>query len=250
MVAALGSATSSAPPPYYGPPQPAPYPAPAQPAPYPAPAQPAPYPAPAQPAPYPAQPAPYPAPAQPPRQAAPAQPAQPHSLCEYACGQLARCHMMPYGTCLDRCRETGAEQQPGGPAQLDMIARSSCETIAAAVQSQQGSNPPSAPTASPPARKPAAPTSPKSPTSPSWMCSAEGTWKDCKAGGFPCNMHSSRANGWGGSEQSARVFAESECSSQMTRMMMLQGLNISLHLSIMVVSQCRSTTCTPPPSSR
>ena len=56
--------------------------------------------------------------------------------CEYACGQMSRCQLAPYETCVAECRRTGAEQQPGGAEQLEAASRMSCEELAAAVGAQ------------------------------------------------------------------------------------------------------------------
>lgn len=65
----------------------------------------------------------------------PSQPqAQTYSPCEYACGQVARCNLAPYPTCVAQCRQNGTEQQPGGPEQLATISQSTCEQLQSSMQ--------------------------------------------------------------------------------------------------------------------
>ncbi len=59
--------------------------------------------------------------------------------CEYFCGQMSRCELLPYDACVAECRRTGAEQQPGGAEQLEAASRMSCEELAAAVGAESSS---------------------------------------------------------------------------------------------------------------
>ena len=93
---------------------------------------------------------------------------QQYTPCEYACGQVSRCNLAPYATCLAECRRTGTEQQPNGPQALDTIARSSCDQLAAYMRGSASTPVSAAPTdpyaqapvASPPATPPPAAKSP------------------------------------------------------------------------------------------
>jgi hypothetical protein len=76
---------------------------------------------------------------------------------------------------------------------------------------------------------------------------AAGSWKECKTGSYPCYEHTVSAFGWGESEPGARTFAEAACGRQMTSLMIIANSN--LKSTSRMVSQCRSTACTPPPSS-
>ncbi len=69
--------------------------------------------------------------------------AQPPShACEDACAQVSACDLTPYPACLSKCRADGTEQQAGGPERLAVIARSSCDDIAATTQPGQAKQPP------------------------------------------------------------------------------------------------------------
>lgn len=81
----------------------------------------------------------------PPQYAAPGpgQPqAQTYSPCEYACGQISRCYLAQYPSCVAQCRQNGTEQQPGGPEQLTVISQSTCEQLQASMQQVPGAQQP------------------------------------------------------------------------------------------------------------
>jgi hypothetical protein len=90
---------------------------------------------------------PPPPPGQAPAQSYPqAQAAAPsYGPCEYACGQISRCQLAPYETCVTTCRQEGSEQEPGGAEQLHAVSRMSCEELVAAFGSESGSSEPAEP---------------------------------------------------------------------------------------------------------
>jgi hypothetical protein len=88
---------------------------------------------------------------QPPAAAQPAPQSRPqYTPCEHACGQISRCNLSPYNDCLAQCRQNGTEQQPGGPEQLSVLARTSCHELQAALQQGQGGAAPPPSTQQPP----------------------------------------------------------------------------------------------------
>ncbi len=151
------------------------------------------------------------------------QTAQAYSPCEAACGQIARCNVMRYDACLNECRTTAADQKPGGADQLNMIARTSCEQIQAAMAS----------TGNRPAMQPAV-------ASGQWSCSATGSWQKCEPNGSSCVPQTTNGFGVGTSEQIARGAAETQCSTYMTNLM-----TASFAFKTTIAASCRATTCTP-----
>lgn len=148
---------------------------------------------------------------------------QTFSPCESACGQIARCNVMRYDACINECVSTNAAAQPGGADQLNMIARSSCQQIQAAMASsgtgggmQTGAG------------------------GGQWSCSASGSWQKCEPNGSSCRPQTTNGFGVGATEQLARGAAETQCTTYMTNLM-----TASFAFRTSIAASCRATTCTP-----
>ena len=159
----------------------------------------------------------------PPHQTQP-QTAQTFSPCESACGQVARCNVMRYDACINECVSTNAAAQPGGADQLNMIARSSCQQIQAAMASSGTGGG---------MQQPAMGTG-------QWSCSATGSWQKCEPNGSSCRPQTTNGFGVGATEQMARSAAETQCSTFMTNLM-----TASFAFKSSISASCRATTCTP-----
>ena len=159
----------------------------------------------------------------PPHQTQP-QTGQTFTPCESACGQIARCNVMRYDACLSECISTNAAAQPGGADQLNMVARSSCQQIQAAMASSGTSGGMQQPAMG----------------SGQWSCSASGSWQKCEPNGSACRPQTTNGFGVGASEQLARGAAETQCTTYMTNLM-----TASFAFRTSISAACRATTCTP-----
>lgn len=155
----------------------------------------------------------------------PSQPqtAQTFSPCEAACGQIARCNVMRYDACLSECVSTNAAAQPGGADQLNLVARSSCQQIQAAMASSGNHG----------IQQPAMGAG-------QWSCTAIGSWQKCEPNGSACRPQTTNGFGVGATEQLARGAAEAQCSTFMTNLM-----TASFAFRTSIAASCRATTCTP-----
>jgi hypothetical protein len=117
-------------------------------------------------------------------------------------------------------------------------------------QPQPQPEPPPAPTpAPPPTPAPAPAPSPakdaNSGTIPAkrtqWVCNATGWWQKCESQGYPCYAQSTMMLGFGTTEAAARVSAEMECNTAMSRLM---SVNFAYRTS--VSQRCKAGSCSPP----
>jgi hypothetical protein len=74
-----------------------------------------------------------------------------------------------------------------------------------------------------------------------WVCNATGWWQKCETSSYACYSQSSMAMGFGSTEATARVSAETECN---TAMMRLMSVNFTYRTS--VTSRCKAVSCSPP----
>ncbi|MGN6107815.1 MAG: hypothetical protein ACTHU0_22095 [Kofleriaceae bacterium] len=205
-----------------------------------------------------------------------AQAASPAGTCDALCNQVARCDLAPYDQCIDECRRTGAEQRP---AQLASLAQSSCAQLATLAQSpppeqvaaatttpaakssktstpSKSTKPSKASTpakvSSEPSSKPTESSKPKESSEDAaaksdstkhtqWVCNAMGSWQKCETQGYACFPQMSNAIGFGSTEALARMSAQSQCTTAMSRLM---SVNFAYRTS--VTAPCHVLKCTPP----
>jgi hypothetical protein len=158
-------------------------------------------------------------------------------LCEQACHQVSQCGILAFEGCYKQCKDTGAER--ANPQGLQAIAHATCEQLAAAMPKT-----PAPATKSEPAPASAAkPAQAQSSGKRQWQCWASGSWKSCdsKKPFGSCYTKPHSAFMFGSTEVLARMAAETECNSFMSRMM-----TASFATRNSIVASCRVTSCTPP----
>ncbi|HLL24577.1 MAG TPA: hypothetical protein VK427_20740 [Kofleriaceae bacterium] len=176
--------------------------------------------------------------------------------CETFCDKVVQCDLAVGADCMQQCRDSKLEEQDDGPRVLHDLAQSDCTRIAqlAGPQTTANQNPAKQTPANTtpvtakqtPAHAPADPansgvsTGDSSQKRTQWVCNAMGSWQKCEQN-FQCWPQTTMMMGFGSTEALARVSAESQCSTAMTRLM---SVNFTYRTN--VTSRCRAISCSPP----